>query len=712
MVRRRPLPLVSRLGATLFGLLIATATLGLTVPFLPDDHNLEEGARATRTLEARHDAQFESAALTRQAREQAAQAVTPVLAPPNAAVRLQQAERLDRIIEQVRSVRQRPGLSQAEQFAELANLAGLEKLSNAGRTSLLALDRATFDAVATAAQAALGGVLERTVQQGQEEERIDEYLAANPPRTAQELTALRELLRAVVVPNVSVDEVATERLRQERAANVAAVVVTYSKGQVVVSEGQVLTPADLEALRATGVIDTTFDYYDWGAGGLFSAMAGLALGLYLYQLQPLAPPTRRRAVLIASATLLALIAVRIAVPAFMPDDDQRYFAFAVPVAAAAMITVLFSTLAFGAVVAAVVGFFAAFIATTAPDLAGASFVGSLESLELAMAYAAAGMAGAVAVHGAERLGRIALAGVPVALATGAVLAGFWLITEPRANENLAWIALAAGISGVGAAVVTIGAYVVLAFALQVPTRHQLMELADSSHPLLRRLQDEAPGTYHHSMMVGALAERAAQRIGADALLARVGAYYHDIGKLARPAYFIENMLDGKPSPHDSLPPLESAAIIRAHVTDGDEIARKHHLPAVVRDFIPQHHGTRLVTFFYRQAHSAGDEPDPGKFRYAGPRPQTKETAIVMLADSCEALVRARRERTREQIDELVDGVFAERLAEGQLDEADITMRELQEVAASFKATLRAVYHPRIEYPQPRPEEIAAMAGTG
>jgi putative nucleotidyltransferase with HDIG domain len=191
----------------------------------------------------------------------------------------------------------------------------------------------------------------------------------------------------------------------------------------------------------------------------------------------------------------------------------------------------------------------------------------------------------------------------------------------------------------------------------------------------------------------------------------VGAYYHDVGKLAQPHFYIENMLDDAESPHESLAPEASAAIIRDHVTNGLDIGRKYRLPSVVRDFIPQHHGTRLVTYFYRRAAQKGGDVDAADFRYRGPRPQTKEAAIVMLADSCEAVVRASQldDRARGRLDELVDNIFAERLAEGQLDDCDITMRELQEVASSFKATLRAVYHPRIEYPSPAPEEIALLA---
>jgi putative nucleotidyltransferase with HDIG domain len=236
-----------------------------------------------------------------------------------------------------------------------------------------------------------------------------------------------------------------------------------------------------------------------------------------------------------------------------------------------------------------------------------------------------------------------------------------------------------------------------------------MELAQLNSPLLRRLQDEAPGTFHHSIIVGNLAERAADLIGADSLLVRVGCYYHDIGKIAQPGFYIENQMGGG-NPHDSLSPRESARIIAQHVTAGQELARRHGLPGRVRAFIPEHHGTRLIAYFYRMARQQDPNVPDDLFRYPGPRPQTRETAIVMLADSTEAMVRASEDRSPERIDELVEEVISERLAEGELDECDLTLRDLRTIAESFKQTMRAVYHPRIEYPEPTPEEQQARAG--
>jgi hypothetical protein len=271
------------------------------------------------------------------------------------------------------------------------------------------------------------------------------------------------------------------------------------------------------------------------------------------------------------------------------------------------------------------------------------------------------------------------------------------------------MAAAALVAGVGSSVAAAAIIAAGVRAFGLADGDNVAKLANLRHPLQVRLLQEAPGTYHHSQMVSALAERAAARIGADALLARVGAMYHDIGKLSQPGFFVENFGPGQVSAHDALDPAVSAAIIRDHVVNGLRIAAEYNLPTVVRDFIPQHHGTRLVTYFYRRAGGAGRAVNRDQFRYAGPRPQSREAALVMLADSCEAVVRADVGHSQDRIEELVDRVFAERCAEGELDECDLTMRELRVASRAFREMLQAVYHQRIPYPEPLPDEVAGLA---
>jgi len=247
-------------------------------------------------------------------------------------------------------------------------------------------------------------------------------------------------------------------------------------------------------------------------------------------------------------------------------------------------------------------------------------------------------------------------------------------------------------------------YSELLFDLVTPIK--LLELSNPSRPLLRRLQVEAPGTYHHTIMVANLAEAAAEAIGADSLLVRVGTYYHDIGKIRRPIFFVENQ-SGVENPHEKMAPSLSALTLAAHVRDGLDLAKEYRLPQAIADFIPQHHGTSLMTYFYHQALERGDQHQvleradaaaEETFRYEGPKPQTRETAIVMLADSAEGAVRAINRPTPDRIEQVVRRIIREKLDDGQLDESDLMFRDLDLIAQTFTRMLASMFHPRIEYP--------------
>jgi putative nucleotidyltransferase with HDIG domain len=714
---RPPSPPVSRAAAAAFGLVLAACAAVLVAPIDGLRTDLSEGDFAPRTLEAAHDAQFVSEALTEAAREQAASAVEAVPLPPDPQLTDARVAALQRYLSGVRSIVARTDLTTQQKVDMVAALETPSAIGSTARLYLIALDATGLSLFESRAADLLRALMSSPIGRGatpEEQQRdiaaaVEQLVAQRGAASEGERTALAALLRAFAVPNFRVDTAATERAREQARAAVAPVVRTITAGQVIVTEGQRITAQDIEALRATGTLRSGLDPYALGGAGLIAAGFGVILALYCYLLQPFDAPANRRLLAAALAIAGVLLAARVAFPVLTPDAERTYLLHAIPVSTAAIVVASFSRVSFAAVVAAAVGVFAAFIGGSFSQVAGSAYIGPLQALEYAMVATAGGLAGAAAVSRAEKINRFALAAVTTTLATAAAMAAFWLFEMPRATIDLAWIGLAAAIHGVGSAVLGLGIFVLLAFALRITSRIQLLELAQPEHPLLRRLQEEAPGTYHHSMLVGALAERAAVAVGADALLARVGAYYHDIGKLAMPGYYIENMLEaGAANPHEGLPPEESARIIRAHVTNGLELARKYRLPEAVRDFIPQHHGTRLVSYFYRIAVREGRQPDPADYRYAGPRPQTREAAIVMLADSCEAVIRA-GDHDPPAIDAAVDAVIAERLAEGQLDECDITMRDLRAIARTFKATFRAVYHPRVRYPQPTAEELASVA---
>ena len=440
------------------------------------------------------------------------------------------------------------------------------------------------------------------------------------------------------------------------------------------------------------------------AAAILSIVAAGAIAGYLFVLQPRGITSERHLIALALITATPLLVAKFYLPLVLPDEHRYFLPYILPVAAAPILIAALLETDVAVVVAGVIGVLVAFVSAFLPDVSLVASIGVLDTFRLLLVYALGPIVGVYLVHRADRLNRYLTAGFAVAGASYVMLLATWFIDTDRQLADLGWMAFAAGLGGVTSGVIAAGAFVTVGVLFGVTTRVQLMELSQLNAPLLRRLQDEAPGTFHHSIIVGNLAERAADLVGADALLTRVGCYYHDIGKVLQPGMYIENQLGGE-TPHEVMSPVDSATVIRQHVTGGVELARHERLPARVQAFIPEHHGTRLVAYFYRKA--AEDDPniDPALFTYEGPRPQSKETAIVMLADSTEAMVRSSPDRSQERIDGLVEEVIAERMAEGQLDDSDLTLRDLRTIAESFKATMRAVYHPRVQYPEPTALEV-------
>ncbi|MDD2702947.1 MAG: HDIG domain-containing protein [Candidatus Omnitrophica bacterium] len=262
----------------------------------------------------------------------------------------------------------------------------------------------------------------------------------------------------------------------------------------------------------------------------------------------------------------------------------------------------------------------------------------------------------------------------------------------------------APVNGLACGIIVLGILPIFEHLFKTITNISLLELADFNHPLLNRIMLEAPGTYHHSLIVGNLADAACRAVGANSLLARIGAYYHDAGKLAKPGYFSENQ-DLANNKHEELSPTISRLIIMNHVKEGVELARKHHLSPILVDFIQQHHGNSLVYYFYRKALEsleADQELKEEGFRYPGPKPDTKEKAIVMLADAVEATVRALKEPTPARIEEVVHKIRNNKFIDGQLDECDLTLKDLEKIAGVFIRVLSGIYHARIDYRENTP----------
>ena len=709
MLRSKPVPVVSSLGAAIFGTVIALGAALLVIPIFPESEDLVVGNIVKRDLVSQYDISYVSDKLTEAEEEKAAAAIEPATLPLPS-VKETQLFKLNTLLAGISAVRQRSDLTIEEKIAALEDVPEIDNISDDTRLLLVSLDLKAYESLENLSTTAVKAILSIPVLEEEIEEKVNSYIEApgRIPMFQNGYSVMQELLTHYVEPNLLIDEEATELLRMEARSNVAPQIRTFTTGQLVAKKGTVLDSESIEALQRTGVIDRSFNAYDIAAGLIFSLGLGALLGGYVYSLQPITRPWRRRLAMITITILGTLLAMRLALPALLPDDGQQALPYALPLSAVTISVAAIGAPRFAAIVAIGIGLFAGFIGATSSNLAGTEFLGTLDALKLAMVYIAGGLAGAIMSERTSNLSQFLLAGLTVGITTMLVLLGFWLLDEPRTTQTILWILLASTLNGIGSAIIALGIHILIPFMLRVTTRVQLMELTSMNHPLLRRLQEEAPGTYHHSTIVASIAERAADQIGADSLMVRVGAYYHDIGKLTQPEYYIENNISRENSPHDELPAEESAAIIRGHVIGGIELARRYRLPDVIRDFIPQHHGTRLITYFYHKAAGEGTL-DQAPFRYPGPLPQLAEHAIVMLADSCEATVRANQPLSNEQIETIVEQIFTERISEGQLDECDLSMNQLRKVADSFKSSLQAVHHPRIEYPESRREELQKSA---
>jgi len=291
-------------------------------------------------------------------------------------------------------------------------------------------------------------------------------------------------------------------------------------------------------------------------------------------------------------------------------------------------------------------------------------------------------------------GASALAMMALTAATG--------LTSLEAAHVVAHNALYAGAAGLTAGFVTLGILPFIEKAFHITTSMTLLELADATQPLLRRLAMEAPGTYSHSLQVATLAEAAAEAIGANSLACRVGGYYHDVGKINKPDYFAENQIGASPSRHINLSPNVSLLIIISHVKDGMELGHRYHLPPKIMQFIQQHHGTTLVEYFYkeacRQTSPGSSEIPETQYRYPGPKPKSREAAILMLADCCESASRCIQHPTPECLETLVHDLTFRRMQDGQFAECELTMRDLDLVEKSLAKSLVGIHHSRLAYP--------------
>jgi cyclic-di-AMP phosphodiesterase PgpH len=676
--------------AWLIGVVFTVALAAvIEFPILPVGQiALEVGDVATRDVRSPRRATYVSDLQTEDARKRAEASVAPIYTLPDGRVARQQIARARAVADFIRAVRADSYATLAQKQTALAAIQGIS-LSSAQAERTVTLPDETWSKIETE----VVNVLDVAMRSEIREDDVGPVRARIPGmvgiRLTEEQAALAgPLAQQFIAPNSFLDAEATANARAKARQSVEPVARTYEAGEIIVREGQSVTSLDVEALDRLGLRQPKSDWGDLASATLHAVMFTIVLGLYLQRFEAGIGSRPRNLALLSVLILIFAVAAKAMI------TGRTVLPYVFPAAALPMLLAVLAGPHLAIIVASIFGI----------------LVGTLSggSLELGVYAAAGGLVAALVLRRVERLDAFFRAGLYVALFNVAVILAFRLPGGVTDAVGIVTLVIAGIVNGVVAASLSIGGLYLIGSLFDVTTTLQLLELSRPHHPLLQLLLMKAPGTYHHTLMVATLAEQAAERIGADTLLVRVGAFYHDVGKTIHPYMFVENQMEGS-NIHEKLEARTSAEIITRHIEDGLTLARRYRLPSRIRAFIPEHHGTMRISFLYQKAvqQAGGDASKVNEqtFRYPGPKPQSKEAALVMLADGCEAAVRAARSASVEETGEIVRKVIADRAACDQLTECSLTFQDLKLIRESFTLTLQGMFHPRIQYPDA--EELQA-----
>lgn len=518
---------------------------------------------------------------------------------------------------------------------------------------------------------------------GIKEEEL-EYEKQSIARNFEELEHLSEeakifgisIIEKTIKPNRFLDIETTIQKRNEAAEQIAPVII--KEGQIIVEKKQLIDDRIYSLVKKTGLLKESEgpDYkLILGTIIIILILEGLII-TYLFVFDKK---------VFNNVKLLLVLAIIILSTTAISKGIHTISEYLMPVAVATMLISILINPKLAILVNLVISI----------------FIGTITSndMNIIIILLIGGTVGTFAIINTHQRYNMILTGLLVSCANILTIGAFGFIHGVEFKEIL-YTSIYGALSGLFSSILAIGSLPLWEYFFDILTPLKLLELSNPNQPLLKRLLVETPGTYHHSIIVGNLSEAAAEGVGGNPLIARVGAYYHDVGKLKRPFFFKENQFNGE-NPHDKINPSLSTLIITNHTKDGDELAQKYKLPSAIRDIIKQHHGKTLVAYFYHRALNSdnGDTVKDESFRYDGPKPQTKEAAIVMLADSVEAATRAMPEPTKGKIEGLVRQIIKDKLNDGQLDECGLTLKDLNTIANAFVTVLLGIFHERIEYPK-------------
>ncbi|MEX2414703.1 MAG: HDIG domain-containing metalloprotein [Paenibacillaceae bacterium] len=528
--------------------------------------------------------------------------------------------------------------------------------------------------------------------------KVPEMVNASQLSNKNAREIVQEIARFALTSNRFYDEEATKEARIQAAEMTEAIYV--QKGDVLVAKGQRITAENYDLLQDLDVLKNSTNL--WPHLGMLIMVSLFVFVLYMFIRQSQLAIMANNVHLLMLLLIHILTIISIVIISLGQDADVPYIGYMAPVALGSILITILLDAQIAFISSMIFSILASIILNVRNDL--------IFDYRYGFVAAVVCMVSIFAIHKVSQRSTILRAGILICAFATISSISFILIENSYSLKNVLYSIAFSTTGGMITAVLVIGLLPFFEIAFGILSPLKLVELSNPNHPLLRKLLTETPGTYHHSVMVGNLSESAAEAIGADGLLCRVGSFYHDIGKTKRPSYFIENQTNIE-NPHDQMDPSLSKSIIIAHARDGVDMLLNHRMPKPLRDIAEQHHGTSLLVFFYhkamKQLEQDGDTEtviDEAEYRYPGPKAQTREAAIVGIADSIEAAVRSMRNPTKEQIDTMIRKIIKARLDDGQFDECDLTMKELDLVARSLKETLLGIFHSRIEYPEDLPNQ--------
>lgn len=677
-------------GAIKIIILVVTCLLAFGCLVLPDilsdqSEAVRIGQVALQEITAPFSITFESKVLTDQARKEAAAGVDPIFLPADPSIAKAQLETLNNILYFYTSIRNDKFSNPQQKINDMRSATDLV-LTDEAYEAILDLSDEDWQAITSEANRVLELVLRDSIRNDQIGRARSNLPAVIDFGFKSDQTQLITLIVSpLIVPTSLFSEEQTQQAREVARNGVEPITRQIMAGEVLVRRGQVIGVVDLESLNIFGLGEPENRSKLLITSGILVSICGLLCVMYYIRRQKVQTLTETRTIILVAVTFLFFLGL-----ARFLIIDRTVIPWIYPMAAFGLTISIVLSVETGMLLSLLLAILTVF--------------GHPRAMELALFYILPTFAGIFVIGRARRISTFIGAGAVVSLVGTAVVLVFRIGDSSTDWLGLTSLVASAMLNGLASGTLTILFEYIFSLVLDIPTALQLMDISRPDHPLMQHVLQTMPGSYQHSLQVSNLAEQAADAIGADRLLVRVGALYHDIGKSENPGFFIENQIRGDVNPHDNISPEVAAATILKHVTDGVILAKRYRLPSRITDFIREHHGTLMTRYQYGKALAAAENPDdvdPALFTYPGPAPRSKETAILMLADGTEARSRAENARTDEEIRDVINAVMTTCKDAGQFDNTDLTLKDLSTIRESFFHTLQRSFHPRIQYPDTR-----------